>query len=362
MAPNETTVTKDADFGALTVVVREYDRPRGTNDELITAQTIGMMQWLSDRDAASPAVLDMARTIAAEAPDPAAFKAIADSIFAAVKARVHYLHEDELHTPFKRPDKFRYDQTLIPPAALLAMPEPKGDCPHYSMLTASLCRVCGIPSAYKTIAADPADPKRYSHVYVVAQIAPGEFYPLDTSNAPAPGEEYARPLKARVWPNHQDTSKEGMIRTRRTYALIHRSTGRLADLYDDIGAGDASQISSPGGVPWSDPGITYPVPGATEPGTDWTKLITVFANDASKIAAPLIATNLRQQPYYIQGAGGAQVLYDPNTGQVATAKTTGTTDLSAIGRGLTSAIPATYLAIAAAVLIGGVVLFASRRS
>jgi hypothetical protein len=353
--------TPDADFGRV-VSITEYERP-SDNDDAITAQSIGYMQQLALLDAIHPTVERAALACVREAqlPADASLDDIAQlAIFPWIKRKVRYQPEADLKTPFThRPGIV--DQTLVSPAALLAMPEPAGDCPQFSMLTAAMCRYWSIPSAFKTIAADLATPNTYTHVYCVCQPRPAVFVALDTSNAPGPNLEYARPGKAKLWPLHQDTSKETMIRNaERNRARI----GRLADYVgDDYVGGFVDSYPGDAVLPgtysggYSDP---Y-APGGSlnttlKSGTDWTKLFTTLANDATSIAGPIIARDTRQTPYYIQGAGGAQVLYDPNTGKVATAATTSTTDLASGVRAVTSAIPSTYLLLGAAVLLAFLII------
>jgi hypothetical protein len=306
------------------------------------------MQALTARDATHPRVTQAAReaVIAAQLGPDASLDDIAQlAIFPWVKAHVRYVPESQLHTPFHTSDFARIDQQLIPPAALLAMPEPIGDCPDYSMLTAAMCRFWHIPTAFKSIAADKDQPHVFSHVYCVAQTEPGIFVPLDTSNAPTAGLEYATPTKSKLWPNHQDTTKETMIRN----SALNRS--RIARLQEPrfarLGTTDPAydwNFDPDFGAP-----LSYASPAPSSP-SQLPALFATIANDAAKIAAPIIAAETRQQPYYIQGSGGAQVLYDPNTGQVATAKTTATTDLATGVRAVTSAIPSGYLLAGLAIL------------
>lgn len=345
------------------------------------------MQAISARDSTDPRVTQAARQAVARAhiaPD-AALEELARAVFWWIKANVRYVPESQLDTPLHSNDFI--DQQLITPRALLAMPEPYGDCPHFSMLTAAMCRYWRIPTAFKTIAADRSQPHTFSHVYIVAQPEPGRFMPLDTSNAPAPDLEYATPTKAKLWPNHQDTSDKAMIRDARiNNARIARL--QLARLGYVDAEGNVSPDSpsvtdyQPGGTLYTPPLPTDSIsaaqlqtmaqvyaatpdsgtlPAGMTPGTGIVaspapssgiaNLLAAITTDASKIAAPLIATAARQQPYYITGSNGAQVLYDPNTGTVATAKTTITSDLAAGVKAVTSAIPSTYLLLGA-VLIG----------
>jgi hypothetical protein len=65
--------------------------------------------------------------------------------------------------------------------------------------------------------------------------------------------------------------------------------------------------------------ITAQPPPSTSDSSGWTKIFTTITNDAAAIAAPLIRQSSIQAPYYIAGANGAQILYDPSTGKTANA-------------------------------------------
>lgn len=326
----------DADFAGRRVHVLEYDRPGSGDDDAVTGQSIGLMQRLANRDTGTAAVSSAAQAIAAQLGSNPTPKQLADAIFAFCARTVTYQHEEDMKTQFSDLKNFAYDQTLIPPAALLAMPRPSGDCVDFSMLALALCRLYSIPAVYKTIAADKTS-SAYSHVYVMAQTAPGRFYALDTSNGPGPGFEFALPAgkKEKLWPDPADLARKPMIHTVRRQA-------RLGDLSTDAGSGEGPEYD--GVPPGSQTGYEYPAAGGSG---GWTRIATTIIDDATRIAAPLVRQSNIQAPYYIAGANGAQILYDPSTGKTANAG-------SAAAR--TPAVLSQNLLIAAA--IGAVALFA----
>jgi hypothetical protein len=174
------------------VRVSEYDRP-GASDDRETAQTVRIMEEFVIRDAKDPAVIAATAEALADAgisqdADPV-HKAVA--VFWWLKSNIEYVS-----TPGINP---LVDQTLITPTALLAMPDRRGDCAQFSMLAAAMLDNCGIPSHFKTVAAEPADPSQFSHVYNVAEVYPATLLPFDSSNADAPGAEVAKPFKSKVW-------------------------------------------------------------------------------------------------------------------------------------------------------------------
>lgn len=88
-------------------------------------------------------------------------------------------------------------ELLINPEVLVSMPQPTGDCDDYSMLIAAMCKCARIPVWFVTIAVDPAEPFRFSHVYCCVEVD-GVKVPLDASHGKYPGWETRRPIYRRV--------------------------------------------------------------------------------------------------------------------------------------------------------------------
>lgn len=57
-------------------------------------------------------------------------------------------------------------ELLIVPPVLLQMPVPMGDCDDFSLLIASMALGVGIRPYFVTVAADPTDLHRFSHIYI----------------------------------------------------------------------------------------------------------------------------------------------------------------------------------------------------
>jgi hypothetical protein len=74
------------------------------------------------------------------------------------------------------------------------------DCDGFAMYTAALLQAHGIRSSFVTVAADPEQPDRFSHVYVVAYTSDGERIAMDTSHGPYPGWEVGRYSRIEEWP------------------------------------------------------------------------------------------------------------------------------------------------------------------
>ena len=118
------------------------------SDDEETAQTVSYMDELAAADANDPAVI----AATAEALDAADMDVNASplqkahAVFWFLKRTVRYVP-----TPGTSP---LVDQTLITPTAILAMPEPIGDCPQFSMLAAAMFRVLCMECLFVTIAAE----------------------------------------------------------------------------------------------------------------------------------------------------------------------------------------------------------------
>jgi hypothetical protein len=76
---------------------------------------------------------------------------------------------------------------LIAPALLVRMSQPKEDCDGFTMLLCALLSCLGVKSVIVTIAADPSDPTRWSHVFPMAVMPSGATVPLDASHGNMPG-------------------------------------------------------------------------------------------------------------------------------------------------------------------------------
>jgi hypothetical protein len=76
---------------------------------------------------------------------------------------------------------------LIAPAVLVRMQQPKEDCDGFTMLLCALLGCLGVKTVIVTIAADPSDPSRWSHVFPMAVFPSGAVTPLDASHGTHPG-------------------------------------------------------------------------------------------------------------------------------------------------------------------------------
>lgn len=322
------------------------------SDDEETAQTVLYMDELAAADAGTPAVIGatVEALDAAGLDDDSSDLDKACAIYWWLKRTVRYV-------PTPGTSQL-VDQTLITPTATLAMPEPIGDCPQFSMLANAMLRSVCIESLFVTIAAESMAPDQWSHIYNIVEVAPGTWMPFDSSNGPEPGAEYARPFKKKVWPriapNECRKGKPAMMRSthRATGASMRNRSlrGALGDVncdsdgncYDDSTAAytpapielpviapttmynpDPSvlQVQAPmtgnanpdcvfGGV-WPN---CNPPTGATTSNTPGLSP-SLIASIVGQTVTPIAKAVSQQAPYYVTNpATGQAALYNPNTG------------------------------------------------
>ncbi len=324
--------------------ISEFDRP-GLSDEIETAQTVAYMDELAAADAGDRLVLDaLDRALSEASIDLSATpEAIARAVYWFLKRTIRYVP-----TPGTSP---LVDQTLIAPSTVLAMPEPIGDCPQFSMLAKAMLRAACVTCYFVTIAAEAQFPDQYSHVYNAIETAPGRLMPFDSSNGPEPGAEYARPYKRKVWA-HLDPDKCSRTGAKETTTAMMHSTYRPVPpgmrSRSLRGALGDTQCDSDGNC-WTDGVLSSPqyvdpsesiapvsqqdadndaagraalgLPASSGGGSGWSSFFSTLANDATQIGTSLLRQSVQQKPYLITNAAGQSVLYNPNTGTVANTAT-----------------------------------------
>jgi len=307
------------------VKIAEFDRPMAS-DDTETAQTVSYMDALAAEDANSPAVEAAAAAALEEAglngDSPAYEKACA--VYWWLQRTIRYV-------PTPGTSVF-VDQTLITPCAMLAMEEPIGDCPQFSMLAAAIFRVLGMDCLYVTIAADEQFPDQWSHVYNTVEVYPGQYLPFDSSNGPEPGAEYSRPFKRKVWQSFtpKGRSKEtsaGMIHNFKAAAgsggmrnqTLRRKMGDLVEepsIDEQIAyINDLTESTYGTGDLMTGPGVALNNPALQIDSSSGSgrNIWATIAEDFTQIARPFIQSQT-QQPYYITQKNGQKVLYNPATG------------------------------------------------
>lgn len=171
--------------------------PAASDSDTATQQTVAKMWEYIRAGASDPEVKRWADLSKRFAPQASAMFApaglgnspaapLAWGIFWQVKHSVKYVRDE--------PRLFRMGQgdaldLLIAPAVLVRQSEPKEDCDGFTMLVCSMLDALGlgIEPFIVTIAADPQDRSRWSHVFALAKMPNGELIPLDASHGTHPG-------------------------------------------------------------------------------------------------------------------------------------------------------------------------------
>ena len=175
-----------------------------------TIQTVELMSRLARASSHSPIVQYALSLALSELPADSSSRVICRAIYSWIKANVQFSEDEALiwqGLGISQVDK----ELLIPPDTLLRMPIPMGDCDDFSLLGASMLLAAGIPCSFVTIAADPNEPDKFSHIYLKACILDegsienqdGETKPLelcfDASHGNYLGWEYQGYTRKAEW-------------------------------------------------------------------------------------------------------------------------------------------------------------------
>ena len=172
------------------------------NSDTSTADTIQIMRRYAYQYCRDPLVLQA--TYEALSRGVSGDRATACAIFYWVRGNIQFVEDEtllyqELGVAPAELDK----ELLIPPPMLLAMPHPMGDCDDFSLLLASMLLCAGVWPGWVTVAADPEEQRRFSHIYVCAYLADEDDYlVLDAGNRYVgipPGWESPRVSRKAGW-------------------------------------------------------------------------------------------------------------------------------------------------------------------
>jgi hypothetical protein len=167
-------------------------------------------------------------------------------------------------------------QLLVTPEVVLRAPAPAGDCSTFSMLIAAMLEALGVQWELVTVAADPQDPRLYSHVFVRAISADGTRLTLDGSHGKYPGWEVPRAhqFRRQVW----DAAGEPIGDQAPAVSQLHEylATGLGQDDGSDDSGGTYTDASALPGAVTTDYG-----PSDSQLGISSTDLSSVFANITS---------------------------------------------------------------------------------
>lgn len=182
-------------------------RATGTNplrSDVSTADTIAILRKLVRQYQSHPWVVASTQEALVEHWPAASHRDMACAIFHWVRRKVRFVEDEQLMyeqlgVPYQHLDK----ELLIVPPTLLAMPQPMGDCDDFSLLLACQLACAGLEPFFVTVAADPHDPRKFSHIYVCARLADESSYlALDAGNrlaAVEPGWELPRVTRKAIW-------------------------------------------------------------------------------------------------------------------------------------------------------------------
>lgn len=186
----------DAIWGTQGATIAEQPTD-SSNTDVSTVDTLAVMSALARRDSHAPIILQYADSISSDCRDS---RQAASGIWYWVREYMTFKRHEEIVLDVLGPYYAGIEsQLLIPPADVVRMPSPQGDCAIYSMLVASLLIACGIPARYRVVAVDPEETWRWSHVYVIASLGESGDYSMDASHGRYPGWETKRKYREMDW-------------------------------------------------------------------------------------------------------------------------------------------------------------------
>lgn len=172
-------------WGPSSASVAEYPT-NPANSDVSTADTLEIMASLSREHGLRPELVALSRYIASGCSN---CREALQAIWYWVHSNIQFRRHEEIVLDVFGPHHAGIEsQLLIPPADLLRLPRPQGDCAIFSMLTASLMLSLEMEAALRATASDAEEPERWSHVYVIG-VCDGEVFPMDTSHGKYPGWE-----------------------------------------------------------------------------------------------------------------------------------------------------------------------------
>ena len=173
------------------------------NSDVSTRDTIRVMQRLAHGYSRHPSVV-MAVTHALSGIDPSSQRDVACAIFYWVRTNIRFVEDETLLYEQLGVDLEDLDkELLIVPPVLLSMPNPQGDCDDFSLLIAAMLLCAGLRPYFVTVAADPLEPHKFSHIYICVQLADeNNHFCLDAGNRLVmvePGWESPKVTRKAIW-------------------------------------------------------------------------------------------------------------------------------------------------------------------
>ena len=225
-------------------------------------------------------------------------------VFWLVKHAVEYVHDEPRLSRMGEPAAL---DLLIAPAVLVRTRKPKEDCDGFTMLICAMLRALLVECYIVTVAADPADPSRWSHVFALAKLDDGTYMPLDGSHGAFPGwmVPAEHMFRWQAWGmNGRPADDVKVPRFRGLHGYSRRGMG------DCVNFQVGPDGNCPDGSPYTgmlDSGGAAPVkPAPTTPGFNWDATIASILGQGVGIAKSVLTP-----PTY-------QSTYNPATGQTST--------------------------------------------
>ena len=210
-----------------------------------------------------------------------------------IKHQLTFVEDDQL-LPGLTPNPPELE-LLVSPSVMVRVQEPRGDCDDFTMLLCCFLEVLGCPWEIVTVAVDPHEPERWSHVYAVAVLEDGSRLALDASHGSYPGWEVPSDHVMR----YQAWDRSGSPVARRPAAKgLHgyqrRGFRGLGQCPDETGADPCAALlaSSPFTNPATQVGptvTTTTTPAQSTSSFNWGSTISNLLNQWTAIGGRVIA-------------------------------------------------------------------------
>lgn len=170
------------------------------SNDVSTMDTVQRMKDIAIAQSTSPIVQQAISHALSDTDSRTSAKVKANAIFHWIKNSVQFIEDEQVLAEIFNvgPDR----ELLITPERLLTMPVPAGDCDDFSTLAASMLIGMGegVGVSFCTIAAERAEPNRFSHVYLVCTFPPySEQVVFDSSHGSYMGWETSEIYRKQEW-------------------------------------------------------------------------------------------------------------------------------------------------------------------
>ena len=174
----------------LPIVATRYQGDLNDQDHA-TAQTVGLMAEQIRQCAQDPVVQAAARgALLKYSQGRAGAYSACWAIWWSIRHTLKFVSDDSLLHGIPTPNPPELE-LLVSPSVMVRARSPQGDCDDFTMLACCFLECLGVPWEIVTVAADPGDAQRWSHVYAVATLEDGRRMPMDAAppDAKYPGWE-----------------------------------------------------------------------------------------------------------------------------------------------------------------------------